>query len=115
MKTIEELKKLREESFNDIKLRLDNRKYKVYVHLDENNKDKSKELFQYILSEVEIKGLNCYVILGEVSKNNGVNLSICDGDNTIEYHDVTKETVDEILLSHIQNYVVLEKYVKGDE
>ncbi len=114
MKTVEDLKKLREESYNQIKLRLDNRTYKINVHIDENNKEHSKELFQYILEEVDHNNLDCYVILGEPLHEEGTHLTIDDGKKPIQYHHVTKEMVDEILLSHIQNHVVLEKYVQGD-
>lgn len=111
MKTVEDLKKLREESYNKIVLRLDNRKYKCYVHLDEQDNKHSKELFQYLFHLVEEHKLDAYVLLGESLGKSGTHLTIKNNDQSVTYYDVTKEKIDEIVESHIKNGIVLKSDV----
>ncbi len=111
MKTVEDLKKLREESYDKIVLRLDNRKYKCYVHLDEQDNKHSKELFQYLFYLVEENKLDAYVLLGESLGKSGTHLTVKSNDESVTYYDVTKEKIDEIVESHIKNGISLKQGV----
>lgn len=110
MKTIEDLKKRREESYDKIVLRLDNRKYKCYVHLDAQDQEHSKELFHYLFHLVEENKLDAYVLLGEPLSKNGTHLTIKDNDQSVTYLNITKEMIDEIVASHIKKDIVLKEY-----
>ena len=111
MKSLDDLKELKEQSFNKIELRLDNRKYKLVVHYFDKDETSCKNLVNYLFNKVEEESLNCYVILGESLNTDSQAISVVEKDNSTTYGNITKEIADEILNSHIQNDIVLEKYI----
>ena len=115
MKSLDDLKNIKEKAYHKVALREDKDVYQVIVGMDVCGLEHgAKQVLQSILEEVENKQYDCYVLqggcLGFCEVEPVVTIVNLDGSFTV-YENVSEESVKEILASHIGQGVVVDKYL----
>lgn len=120
MRTLEDLKKIREKARNDMKLRNSNTRIKVVVGMGTSGiATGAREVMKAIMEEIANRNLSDVLITqtGEkgLSSMEPVIDIIEDGKPTITYGNVTAEKARKIVAEHVVNGKVISDYVVASQ
>ena len=120
MRTLEDLKKIREKARNDMKLRNSNTRIKVVVGMGTSGiATGAREVMKAVMEEIANRNLSDVLITqtGEkgLSSMEPVIDIIEDGKPTITYGNVTAEKARKIVAEHVVNGKVISDYVVASQ
>lgn len=120
MKTLDELRKIREKAQQDMKLRSSNNRVKVVIGMGTSGiATGAREVMKAILDEVANRSLSDVLVTqtGEkgLSSMEPVVDIIIDGSPTITYGNMTAEKARKVVAEHIVNGKVVSDYVVASD